>query len=301
MKNILISGGSGLIGSHLTKLLQQRGHKVAHLSRQKAQGSITAYHWDPARDEIDDACISEADYIIHMAGANVGNHRWTNSYKAEILQSRIRSTELLYTALQRTPNKVKAIIASSATGYYGSRGDEWLKEDAQAGDDFLATTCLQWEQAVNRIASLNKRVVSLRTGIVLAVEGGALPRLVMPVRFGIAPVFGNGLPFYPWIHIADLCGIYLHALDDETMQGAFNAVSPSPERYMILLNSIAKALKRKKLNIPVPSFALQLALGGFAQTLTMSTRCSAEKIAGRGFVFHFPSLEAALQDLIGKK
>lgn len=298
MPNILITGGSGLIGKHLTKLLQQEGYTVAYLSRKKKVDSTMVYQWNPDTGEIDDAAIAQADIVIHLAGANVGEHRWTKRYKEEILQSRIRSTELLYASLHRTPNKVQAVIASSAIGYYGNRGDEWLHEEADPAQDFLGVTCVEWEKAVTALEALNKRVVIFRTGIVLAKNGGALPRLVQPMRIGIAPVLGGGRQYYPWIHIDDLCNMYLHAMTHVIMTGVYNAVSPSPARYIELLNTIAKTLNKKKLNIPVPAIFLQIALGEFAQSLTMSTRCSADSITGSGFEFQYPDLEAALQDLI---
>ena len=300
MPNILITGGSGLIGDHLTTLLQQKGYNVAHLSRKKKISNIEVYQWNPETGFIEDTAIAQADFIIHLAGANVGERRWTKRYKEEILQSRIRGTELLYASLQRVPNKVKAVIAASAIGYYGNRGDDLLQEEANPADDFLSATCVQWEKAVTGINDLVKRVVILRTGIVLAKDGGALPRFVQPIRFGIAPVFGDGKQYYPWIHITDLCHMYLHAVTNVSMTGIYNAVSPSPVRYIELLNTLAKTLNKKKINIPVPSILLLVTLGDFAQSLTMSTRCSADSITGSGFVFLFPSLEAALQDLIGR-
>ncbi|MGB3074423.1 MAG: TIGR01777 family oxidoreductase [Chitinophagales bacterium] len=300
MKTILITGGSGLIGNHLTQLLRQEGYGVIHLSRKKRSSNVTTYEWNPDAGEIDDAAIVNADYIIHLAGANVAEHRWTKKYKAEILRSRTQSAALMYAALERTPNKVQAIISASAIGYYGDRGDEWLQEDAPPANDFLATTCLQWEAAVNKISALNKRVVILRTGIVLSKDGGALPPLVQPIRFGIAPIFGNGEQYYPWIHIDDLSRMYLHAINNETMRGAYNAVAPTPERFYALMNTIAKVMHRKKLNIPLPMFALEMVLGEFVKSLAMSTRCSADKMVGSGFEFRYRELEAALAALIGK-
>lgn len=300
MPNILITGGSGLIGDHLTTLLQLKGYTVAHLSRKKKVSNVIVHQWNPETGYMEDTAIAQADFIIHLAGANVGEHRWTKRYKEEILQSRIRSTELLYASLHRIPNKVKAIIASSAIGYYGNRGDDLLQEDAIPAHDFLGATCVQWEKAVTRIKDLDKRVVILRTGIVLAKDGGALPRFVQPLRFGIAPVFGSGRQYYPWIHITDLCNMYLHAVTNVNMTGIYNAVSPSPVRYIELLNTLAKTMNKKKINIPVPAILLQVGLGEFAQSLTMSTRCSADSITGSGFVFQYPALEAALQDLMGR-
>lgn len=298
MKNILITGGSGLIGSKLTQLLEQRGYAVAHLSRSPGK-KITTYLWNTSTMEIDDRAVAWADAIIHLAGANVGAHRWTKKYKAEILKSRTDSTALLHNSLERTPNKVKVVVSASATGYYGHRGDAWLKEEDSPADDFLGNTCVQWEAAVNKLSAAGCRVVKLRTGIVLAQEGGALPPLVFPVRMFVAPIFGNGQQFYPWIHVDDLCRMYLYALENKNVQGSYNAVAPYPVRFSSLMDAMAKALGKRKINMPVPLFVLELVKGEFMKTLTFSTRCSAEKILSDGFKFEHEQVEEALKQLLG--
>ncbi|HUM45302.1 MAG TPA: TIGR01777 family oxidoreductase [Chitinophagales bacterium] len=298
MKTILITGGTGLIGKVLTPFLQREGFEVTHLSRKKNSGGVKTYVWDTAANQIDHSAVADADYIIHLAGANVADHRWTAKYKREIVESRTKSASLLYKALEKTPNQVKAIVSASAIGYYGDRGEEWLREEAAPANDFLGTTCRQWEASVHKFVQLNKRVAILRTGIVLAKEGGALPPLVQPIRYGIAPIFGNGQQYYPWIHIEDVCRMYLHAITNETMKGAYNAVGNEPERYINLMNAIAKTIGRKKINVPVPMPVLQIAMGDFVKTLSMSSRCSSDKIKASGFTFRFPELKTALHDLL---
>lgn len=300
MKKILITGGTGLIGNHLTRLLQHQGFEVMYLSRKKKEGSFKTFYWNINTNEIDDHAVSQADYIIHLAGANVAGKRWTTGYKNEILESRIKSTALLHDSMQRSPHHIKAVISASATGYYGHRGDEWLQEDASPANDFLGNTCVQWESAVQKIASLNKRVVLLRTGIVLAKEGGALPPLVKPIGFGIAPIFGNGRQFYPWIHINDLCHMFLHAIVNENIEGPYNAVAPEPKRYIDLMSTIAKTLGKIKINVPVPMPLLKIMMGEFVETLAFSTRCSSEKIEATGFTFRYAKLKDALQELLKK-
>ncbi len=298
MKTILITGGTGLIGKFLTGLLQQEGFEVNCLSRNRNDGQPKTFYWNIAKQEVDADAITGADYIIHLAGANVAGHRWTKKYKQEIRVSREQGAALIYTALERNPNKVQAVISSSAIGYYGERGDKWLSEEEAPGTDFLGATCTQWEASVRKISRLNKRVVLLRTGIVLAKEGGALPPLVRPLHFGMAPIFGNGQQYYPWIHIYDLCQMYLHAIKNESLTGAYNATAPEPVRYIDFMNQLAETLGKRKMNVPVPMAVLQLVLGDFVKTLSMSIRCSAEKILATGFEFRYPKLESALINLL---
>lgn len=298
MKTILITGGTGLIGKALTQLLQKEGFAVTYLSRKRSNGKPKSFYWNIATQEIDDDAITGADYIIHLAGANVAGHRWTTKYKQEIRESREQGAALIYSTLERNPNKVQAVISASAIGYYGERGDEWLNENEPPETDFLGTTCIQWESSVQKISALSKRVVLLRTGIVLAKEGGALPPLVRPLHFGIAPIFGSGHQYYPWIHIHDVCRMYLHAVLNESMSGAYNATAPEPVQYLDLMNQLSRTLGKWKVNVPVPMPVLQLALGDFVKTLSMSTRCSAEKILATGFEFRYPQLKSALLNLL---
>ena len=298
MKTILITGGTGLIGKALTQLLQKEGFAVTYLSRKRSNGKPKSFYWNIVTQEIDDDAITGADYIIHLAGANVAGHRWTTKYKQEIRESREQGAALIYSTLERNPNKVQAVISASAIGYYGERGDEWLNENEPPETDFLGTTCIQWESSVQKISALSKRVVLLRTGIVLAKEGGALPPLVRPLLFGIAPIFGSGHQYYPWIHIHDVCRMYLHAVLNESMSGAYNSTAPEPEQYIDLMNQLAATLGKWKVNVPVPMPVLQLALGDFVKTLSMSTRCSAKKILATGFEFRYPQLKSALMNLL---
>jgi len=194
---VLITGASGLVGTRLTELLLQKGYTVIHLARKKdkVKKEIVAFQWDIDKQEIDTLAVQQADCIIHLAGVNIGNKRWNQQRKKEIVDSRVQSTNLLYKTLQQQPNKVKALIAASATGYYGSRNDELITETFPPGDDFLSHTCVLWENAVCRFSQLGIREVRLRTGIVLAKNGGALPRLASPIKFGIVPLLGSGIFF----------------------------------------------------------------------------------------------------------
>jgi uncharacterized protein (TIGR01777 family) len=252
MESILITGGSGLIGKHLTRLLQKEGYRVLHLSRSAKGNTVETFVWDVKRRKIDTEAVRDADHIIHLAGANVAEKRWTPAFREEIISSRVESAGLLFDSIKKIPNSVKTFISASGIGYYGDRNDEWLEETAAPGNDFLAQVCVKWEAAAQQFSSINRRSVSIRTGIVLSGEGGALPPLAGPVRFGIAPKFGTGNQFYSWIHIDDLCGIYLQAIRNEAMTGSYNGVAPSPERFVHFMEGIAKVLQKRKLNIPVP-------------------------------------------------
>jgi len=295
MENVLITGGSGLIGKHFTSLLLSEGYQVIHLSRKaKPNTTIKTFEWNPDENFIEEEALSNVDHVVHLAGATVAKY-WTRRYKRELMDSRVKSAELIFEALSRKENKVKSFISSSAVGYYGEGGENWLHEEDQPGNDYLAEICIHWEAVAKKFEMLNKRVVIIRTGIVLAKDGGSLPALQQPLQFGIAPIFGNGKQFYPWIHIEDLCQIFLFALKNESMHGPYNAGAPNPLRFKEMMNEIARVKGRRKLNFPVPPFVLKLFLDGFGSSLLRSLRCSSEKIEAAGFQFKHTDLERALK------
>lgn len=298
METVLITGGSGLIGKHLTSMLLNEGFEVIHLSRKKnsTQG-IRVFEWNPEKNFIDTKALNEADHIIHLAGATVAKY-WTASYKKKLINSRVKTARLLFDYLSQNQNKVKSFISSSAVGYYGNREEQRLEEQEKPGNDFLSEICLRWEEAAREFKELNKRVTIIRTGIVLAREGGTLPSLNKSLRFGIAPIFGSGNQYYPWIHIHDVCRIYHFALSNSSVSGAFNAVAPDPARFRDLMNSIGEAAGKRKLNFPVPSIVLKIILDGFGYSLLNSLRCSSQKIEDAGFRFRYPQLKDALRDLL---
>jgi len=297
MDTVLITGGSGLIGQRLSKRLLSDGYQVAILSRLKRKSNdIQYYQWEPERQRIEEEAIKGADYIVHLAGAGIAEKRWTKKRKAELYNSRIHSTQLLYDTLKNTASKLKAFISSSAIGFYGNRKNQWLTEDVQAGNDFLAGICKDWEAQANKLNELGIRTVINRTGIVLSREGGALPELEKPMSFGIAPYLGSGQMYYSWIHVDDVIGIIMHEIKND-LQGIFNMVAPPPVKNKDLMKAIVKAKKSHALIVPAPELALKLALGEMAQTILGSQRCSANKIAESGYRFLFPELEDALLEL----
>ncbi len=306
MQTVLITGGTGLVGSALSSYLLQKKFKVIILTRdplsQKDVNGVYYAAWNVKSQTIDVKAVQQADYIIHLAGAGVMDKRWTREYKKEIVSSRIKSSALIVDTLKANQHHVKAIISSSAIGWYGEdkiKGHAFT-EDEPAANDFLGQTCMQWEQSIEAAEGLNVRVCKLRTGIVLSNNGGAFKEFKMPLRFGVAGIIGSGQQAISWIHITDLCRIFHHAIET-TMHGSYNAVAPSPvsnKKFMLML---AKAM-RESFFIPlhVPAFILKLMLGKRSIEVLKSTTVSADKIKATGFTFTYPSIEAALNNLINK-
>lgn len=299
MENVLISGGTGLVGLALTKMLTEEGYQVTILSRSKkgSSGNVKYVSWDPSQRKLDQEVIKNADHIINLAGANVGDKRWTERYKKLIYDSRIDSTRLLVETVNQTTNPVKTFINASASGYYGSR-DEQVTEDSTPGEDFLAKVCLDWENEVHQLTAPNTRKVILRMGIILSAKGGALQQLVSPVKLGAAAPLGSGKQMMPWIHIDDLCRMYLFAIKEANVSGAINAVAPNPVSNKTMTQTIAGKLQKPMFLPNVPGFALKILVGEFAETLLANQNLSAEKIQKKGFEFKFPSIDKALENLL---
>jgi uncharacterized protein len=299
-KKVLVTGGSGLIGTRLSEILIANGYDVSWLSRKEGRkGDIKIYSWDYSSGNIDERAVKQADYIIHLAGANVGEKRWTQDYKREILESRTKSTSLLFDTVKIHKPTLTAFIGGSAVGIYGAdRGDEWLKEESTYGNDFLATVVKEWEKQIQRFFEAGIRTVKIRTGIVLSKSGGVLERMAGPIKLHAGSGLGSGKQFVPWIHIDDLCGIFIKAISDDNMTGPFNAVAPNPVTNQYLTEEIAKALDKKILLPNVPSFILKMALGEFSSSVLGGERVSAEKIQNVGYQFKFPSVDKALKDLL---
>lgn len=303
MSKICITGGTGLIGRRLTSLLSAQGHEILILSRSAKAGTqgISFATWDPEQGTIDAAAVRDCDAIIHLAGAGVAEKRWTKKRKAEILNSRTQSSALLVQTLKENKGKVKAVISSSAIGWYGAdreNGQPFTETDPPHSD-FLGQTCLQWEQSIEPVEQSGIRLVKLRTGIVLSNEGGALKEFKKPLQFGLASVLGSGKQIISWIHIDDLCRMFLHALQNEKMHGSFNAAAPRPVSNKELTLNLAKKMRGNAfITAPVPSFVLKLILGEMSIEVLKSTTVSAEKIQQTGFQFLYPSIDAALNELI---
>jgi uncharacterized protein len=301
MKKVLITGGTGLVGSRLTTLLTEKGFEVMLLSRNpKPLSKIKQYRWDISKNFIEPAAIEDADYIVHLAGESIAEKPWTNERKKQLLDSRTKSSEILYTAIKAYPNKIKAVIAATATGYYGNSGNELVTEESPAGKGFLTDVCEAWEKATLPFADIT-RLVQLRIGIVLSTQGGALVELQKPINFGLGAYIGNGNQYYPWIHIDDLCGIIIHAIENEDMKGVYNAVAPNATRNRDLVDSIRFALKKPSIGIPSPEFVIKMVMGEMAAVVLDSCKASAQKIIQAGYDFKFKTPSPALHDLYKRK
>jgi uncharacterized protein (TIGR01777 family) len=300
--NVLISGGTGLIGSHLTPMLQKRGYAVGLLSRSPLQrDDVVSFVWDPGRGSIDGEAIRWADAIIHLAGAGIADQRWTDKRKKEIISSRERSGDLLFKALKEAQKPLEVFVGASAVGYYGGKSRVGnFKEDEEPATDFQGITCQRWEAASRQVQELNIRTVILRVGVVLTSAGGALPKMALPIRFGVGSPLGSGKQAVPWIHIDDVCEIFIKALEDQHMEGTFNAVAPEPINNGVLTRGIAQTLHRPLIFPRVPGFALKLLLGDMSEIVLEGNHISSAKILDAGYSFKYATLDKALQHIFAK-
>jgi uncharacterized protein (TIGR01777 family) len=298
-ENVLITGGTGLIGQHLANLLRQQGYTVSLLSREKRpQPQAKVYQWD-ARQRLDPEALAGADHIVHLAGAGVADERWTPARKRLILESRTLSTRLLAQQLAQVPHRVRTFVGASAVGLYGlDTGDRWVDESSPAGSDFLAQVVRDWEAETDQVATLGIRTVKVRIGIVLSPRGGALEKMAQPIRLFTGAPLGSGRQWMSWIHLADLGRLLLAAIQNPAMQGAYNGVGPHPATNEAMTRAIAAQLHRPVLPVNVPQFALELLLGQMAAIVTGGNRVSAQKVLQTGFAFQFPDLAGALGDLL---
>jgi uncharacterized protein (TIGR01777 family) len=308
MATILITGGTGLVGRAVSKLLVSKGYEVILLSRGAGKGSADAQsyemaQWDPEKQAIDKTAVQKADYIIHLAGAGVADKRWSKKRKQEIVDSRVKGGELLVKALKETPNKVQAVISASAIGWYGADeirkpGKKAFMEDDPADTEFLGETCKLWEASIDPVQELGKRLVKFRLGIVLSKEGGALAEFRKPVRFGVAAILGSGRQVISWIHVDDVARLLVFAIENEKIQGVYNAVASQPVTNKHFVNVLAEKIKgRFYIPFYVPSFVLKIMLGEMSVEVLKSATVSNTKISNKGFQFLFPTVEAALADL----
>ncbi len=303
MPTILITGGTGLVGTALTEILVSKGYKIIILSRSKKpeSGSVSYAIWDINKGIIDKEALAKADHIIHLAGAGVADKRWTAKRKQEIVNSRVNSGKLILKALQETDNHVQTIISASAIGWYGPdiKGSNKIFSEIDPPDtSFLGETCRLWEQSIEPVTQLGKRLVILRTGIVLSNKGGAFKEFKKPLKAGIAGIMGSGKQIISWVHIDDLCRIYTEALENSQWHGIYNAVAPEYISNKTLTLKLARVRKKPFIPIHIPSFVLKLILGEMSIEVLKSTTVSAEKIRNNGFKFLYQNIDAALNELI---
>lgn len=300
-QTILLTGGTGTIGRRLTELLQQQNYQISYLSRSKQDiPGVTVYEWDIETGQIDPQAIQTADHIIHLAGAGIADERWTDERKNTILASRTQSTELLATSLTKYEHHVGSFIGASAIGYYGGdTGDRPLTETSNGGTDFLAQVTRAWERSEDLLADLGIRTVKFRTGVVLTMAGGALPKLAQPVRLGAGAAIGSGQQYISWIHLDDLCRLYIEAIENKTWEGAYNAVAPTPVTNEGLTRAIAHQLHRPMLLPNIPNFVIKLMFGELAITVTGGNYVLNKRIADEtNFAYRFGELDVALRDLL---
>jgi len=304
---ILITGGTGLIGTALTDLLIEKGHSVVILTRniptvQHAKPGVAYAEWNIEKEYIDPVAIQRADHIVHLAGANVGEKRWTEKRKKQIVDSRVKGCELLVKSLKEIQNNVLTVVSASGIGWYGDDNGRPspFKEDEPPAEGFLGETCKAWEDSIEPVRRLGKRLVKVRTGLVLSKEGGVLQEFRKPLRFGFATILGSGKQIMSWIHLDDLCRLYLFLLEHQEFHGAFNAVAPHPESSKKLVMQLATK-QRGNFFVPVyvPVFMLKFALGEMSVEVLKSTTVSNQKVRQAGFRYLYPSLESALDELTG--
>lgn len=294
-ERVLVTGGSGLVGSQLTKLLIKNNYEVAILSRKKNNCELKSFVWDYKNNILDPEAIEFADIIIHLAGEGIANKRWTNQQKEKIEESRTKTTRLLFETIKNAKKKPHSIISASAIGFYGiSVSDKVFTEDDKSANDFISQLVVKWEAAVDEFKIIGIRTVKFRIGIVLSKEGGALAKMMTPIKLGIGSAIGTGTQFMPWIAIDDLTRMFLFATQNN-IEGVFNAVSPQHINNYEFTKQIAVQLKKPFFMPKVPAFLLKLLLGEMSQIVLMGNKVSSKKISELGFKFNSKNLNDFLK------
>lgn len=294
--NVLISGSGGLLGSALLPTLASRGHRAVRLVRGRPARGESEVAWDPSRGTIDTAALEGIDAVVHLAGATIASWPWTAAHKRGVLESRTRPTALLAASVASLARKPRVFISASAVGYYGSRGDEVLRETSHPGSGFLAEVCRAWEAAAGPVARAGVRLVTLRIGIVLTDRGGALPALTIPFRLGLGGRIGNGRQYMSWIALDDLIGVIVRTIEEDKLSGPLNAVAPQAITNSEFTRALGRVLQRPTL-LPVPAFAVRLLLGRSMadELLLASSRVEPARLLDSDYAFRFPALEDALR------
>jgi uncharacterized protein (TIGR01777 family) len=300
-KNIIISGASGAVGSALVPFLQTQGHSVKKMVRHERQLCIDDVCWNPSAGEIDEKLFGNPDVVIHLAGEPIGEDKWTNEKKVEIVDSRTRSTTLIANTLAKMEKPPKVLICASAIGYYGDRGDEEIDESSKEGKDFISHVCFHWERAAKPAIDRGIRVVFLRIGVALTPSGGALQRMYTPSMMGLCPVFGSGEQYLSWISMDDVLYSVGHIIETDSIEGAVNLTSPNPVRFRKFSNTLAKILKRPRF-VRIPEFAVKAMFGQMGKEVLLSgAKVQPKKLIDSGFKFRYPDIDDALKHLLGRE
>jgi uncharacterized protein (TIGR01777 family) len=305
MKKIGITGGTGFVGQHLTSLLIDKGYEIVIFTTRVAKKPVTKQltyaHWNPGNGACDINSLKNIDAVVHLAGAGLADKRWTAKRKKEIVDSRVKSTDFLVARLKSYAPRCKTLIATSATGFYGSDNghNAPFTETSPSSNDFLADTCSKWEAASQQACDF-LRLVTLRFGIVLGKESGAFPAFSSPMAFGIMPILGWGRQVVSWIEVDDLARFILFALEHQDLSGTYNAVTPTPVTHRQLINTIADAKWGVRIPVPVPAFLLKAVLGELSNEVLKSCTVSAEKTIKTGFKFDHPDIKSAVNAILGK-
>ena len=301
-KNILLAGATGLVGEQLISKLLANGHQVSILARKAIQKEgVKVFLWDVYQQTIDKQAFDGVDTIINLTGEGIADQPWTAERKQQIIDSRVKSAELIFRAIKETNSDINSYISASAVGIYGDRADEVLDEESLHGTGFMADCCLAWEKAADQGIALGIRVVKVRIGIVLSEKGGALASMEKPVNYFVGAGLGSGKQWMPWIHIDDLVNIFIHAVADQNMFDAYNAAAPSPVTNQTFTQTLGKVLHRPIWPFNVPKFVLKSILGEMSILPLISTNTSAQKILNTGFQFRYLNLEDALKAIYERK
>ncbi len=297
---VVVSGSSGLIGTALSAALARDGHRVLRLRR----GGVTEgddISWDPEAGRIDAPALEGVDAVVHLAGEGIGERRWTDEQKRRIRDSRVRGTAALAAAIASRERKPRAFVSGSAIGYYGNRGDEVLTEASPPGDDFLARLCVAWEAETHPASEAGIRTVLLRTGVVLAREGGALERMLLPFKLGLGGRVGRGTQWMSWISLSDEVAAIMHAISDDDLSGPINATAPEPVQNAEFAKTLAAVLHRPAV-LPTPLLPLKAVFGSelVEAVLVAGQRVQPQRLLERGFVFRHPQLRGALSAVLDR-
>jgi len=298
MKKILISGSSGLIGSHLSAFLSEQGHTISRLVRQKKSNTSKEILWDPIEEVIENNYLQDFDIVIHLAGASIASWPWNRNKKAKIKNSRVQGTHFLSKKLAELHSKPQLLICASAIGYYGDRGEELLDEGSHAGEGFLCEVCQEWEAAAEPAKQAGIRVTQLRFGMVLSSKQGALAKMLPFFRCGLGAVIGSGKQYISWITLADVSRIINHIMETSEIHGPINVVAPLPVPHAEFSRCLARVLSRPVI-FTLPSFILKVALGEMAEELLLaSTRVIPKKLIASAYSFQYSQLEPALRSIL---